>query len=65
MSVTRTAAVLLAAAFHLAPTASAAPDEGDVRDTLVTANRILAMEGLVGPFGHVSVRADAGLTSRR
>lgn len=26
-------------------------------DTLVQANRILAMEGLVGPFGHVSVRA--------
>ena len=29
-------------------------------DTLVMANRILAMEGLVGPYGHVSVREDAG-----
>jgi HCOMODA/2-hydroxy-3-carboxy-muconic semialdehyde decarboxylase len=28
----------------------------DVREKLVVANNILAMEGLVGPFGHVSVR---------
>ncbi|MDA2934088.1 class II aldolase/adducin family protein [Acidobacteria bacterium AH-259-D05] len=28
----------------------------EVREKLVLANRILAMEGLVGPFGHVSVR---------
>ena len=28
----------------------------DMRETLVLANKILAMEGLVGPFGHVSVR---------
>jgi len=30
----------------------------DVREKLVVANNILAMEGLVGPFGHVSVRMD-------
>lgn len=32
--------------------------EGDLSDRLVTANRILAMEGLVGPYGHISARAD-------
>ncbi len=30
----------------------------DVREKLVVANKILAMEGLVGPFGHVSVRME-------
>ncbi len=30
----------------------------DVRGKLVLANKILAMEGLVGPFGHVSVRLE-------
>lgn len=30
---------------------------GDLREKLVLANKILAMEGLVGPFGHVSVRS--------
>ena len=30
----------------------------DVREKLVVANNILAMEGLVGPFGHVSVRME-------
>src|ERR1700737_3032230 len=28
----------------------------DLREKLVLANKILAMEGLIGPFGHVSVR---------
>ena len=37
---------------------SASLQEGDLGDRLVTANRILAMEGLVGPYGHVSARAD-------
>ena len=30
----------------------------DIREKLVVANNILAMEGLVGPFGHVSVRME-------
>ena len=30
----------------------------DVREKLVVANYILAMEGLVGPYGHVSVRME-------
>ncbi len=30
----------------------------DVREKLVVANKILAMEGLVGPFGHVSARVE-------
>ncbi len=33
------------------------PDQ-EVREKLVLANKILAMEGLVGPFGHVSVRTE-------
>ncbi len=36
----------------------------DVREKLVVANNILAMEGLVGPFGHVSVRMDGRGTFR-
>jgi HCOMODA/2-hydroxy-3-carboxy-muconic semialdehyde decarboxylase len=61
MTTIRTAATLLGAACLLVRTASAAQDRAtDPRDTLVLANRILAMEGLTGPFGHVSVRADAG-----
>lgn len=52
------AVCLLAALGSLAPSGAAEP-AGDIRDTLVAANRILALEGLVGPFGHVSVRADA------
>jgi HCOMODA/2-hydroxy-3-carboxy-muconic semialdehyde decarboxylase len=38
---------------------AATPDGQPPLDTLVQANRILAMEGLVGPFGHVSVRDGA------
>ena len=30
----------------------------DVQGKLVLANKILAMEGLVGPYGHVSVRME-------
>jgi ribulose-5-phosphate 4-epimerase/fuculose-1-phosphate aldolase len=37
-----------------------AQEAADLRQTLVAANRILAMEGLVGPYGHVSARSDAG-----
>lgn len=42
------------------PSLMAQAQAEDPRHTLVLANRILAMEGLVGPYGHVSVRADAG-----
>lgn len=50
--------VLLAAAITCSVTPfSAARESADPRDTLVTANRILAMEGLVGPYGHASVRS--------
>jgi ribulose-5-phosphate 4-epimerase/fuculose-1-phosphate aldolase len=54
--------VLLAAACCLAPalgirTQAAQPEAASaLREKLVLANRILAMEGLIGPFGHVSVR---------
>lgn len=59
MSLTRAALVACLAATlgSIAPSRAAEPT--DIRDTLVVANRILALEGLVGPFGHVSVRADA------
>lgn len=40
--------------------ASLAQESTDIRDTLVLANRILAMEGLVGPYGHVSARSGTG-----
>ena len=33
-----------------------------IKETLVLVNRILAMEGVVGPFGHVSARAEDGRT---
>lgn len=39
------------------PSSPRAQAPADLRDTLVLANRILAMEGLVGPYGHVSVRS--------
>jgi len=37
---------------------AALQQEEDILAKLVMANRILAMEGLVGPYGHVSARAD-------
>jgi ribulose-5-phosphate 4-epimerase/fuculose-1-phosphate aldolase len=43
----------LGAAVHVRAGAAASADP---RETLVLANRILAMEGLIGPFGHVSAR---------
>ncbi|MEE8349267.1 MAG: class II aldolase/adducin family protein [Acidobacteriota bacterium] len=36
----------------------------DTREQLVLANRILAMEGLVGPYGHVSLRVGDGTRFR-
>lgn len=36
---------------------SAGPQHADAQEALVIANRILAMEGLVGPYGHVSARS--------
>jgi len=45
-------AVLLATPLHAAPQRPPITP----RENLVLANEILAMEGLIGPFGHVSVR---------
>ncbi len=54
------AATALAVVFLAHTGAVPSPPVPDLRDTLVLANRILAMEGLVGPFGHVSVRTGPG-----
>jgi HCOMODA/2-hydroxy-3-carboxy-muconic semialdehyde decarboxylase len=42
----------------LASSAQAQDVPSDPRELLVWANRILAMEGLVGPYGHVSFRVE-------
>lgn len=46
----------LAAVFGIRTGAAVNEAAIDSRETLVLANRILAMEGLIGPFGHVSTR---------
>jgi HCOMODA/2-hydroxy-3-carboxy-muconic semialdehyde decarboxylase len=56
------AGVWIAAAAMIAaglPSRSFGQQADDPRETLVLANRILAMEGLVGPYGHVSARSGA------
>ncbi len=61
-TVKRMAAATGLVALFLGIGAGAAPNQiaPGLRDTLVLANRILAMEGLVGPFGHVSARTAPG-----
>ena len=60
MSIARSFGLACTVTTLLGLTSSAAAQPADERlDTLVLGNRILAMEGVVGPFGHVSVRGDA------
>jgi hypothetical protein len=56
MTRTRGIAGLLALSLVGPTVAAQERDAAGPRDLLVLANRILAMEGLIGPFGHVSVR---------
>src|SRR5690349_16529016 len=53
------AIAILAAAANLSSQTPAAPSRQALVDELVTANRILANEGVVDGYGHVSVRNPA------
>jgi ribulose-5-phosphate 4-epimerase/fuculose-1-phosphate aldolase len=59
LSACRLAAALLAVASQVSSQTPAAPSRQAVIDELVVANRILANEGVLDGYGHVSVRSPA------
>jgi ribulose-5-phosphate 4-epimerase/fuculose-1-phosphate aldolase len=56
-AVSLASAALLAASGSVSPQTAAAPDRRALIDELVLANRILANEGVLDGYGHVSVRS--------